>query len=77
MFRRKARGYRAAIRVEKYRAAAEQLRREDPAIYDEILARAEREATRGRGGPPRDPDAFVALFLAEAADAGVIGSSAP
>jgi hypothetical protein len=49
------------------------LRREDPELYDSILAQATGEAAQGAA---RDPDAFVALFLAEAADAGVIGDGA-
>jgi hypothetical protein len=73
VFRRKLRGYRAAFRVETHRAAAEQLRREEPETYRQILAMAEGEAAAAAA---RDPDAYVALFLAAAEDEGVIGPSA-
>lgn len=69
MFRRKLRGYRAAFRVEKHRAAAEQLRREEPEMYQQILGMAEGDAAEAAAN---DPDAFVALFLAAAEDEGVI-----
>lgn len=70
MFKRKVRGYRAAIRVETHRVAAEQLRQEDPETYQQILAMAEGEGAKAAAS---DPDAFVALFLAEAEKQGIIG----
>jgi hypothetical protein len=73
MFRGRLRGYRAAFRVETHRAAAEQLRREEPETYRQILAMAEGEAAVAA---TKDPDAYVALFLAAAEDEGVIGPSA-
>jgi hypothetical protein len=74
MLRRRLRGYRAAFKVEKYRAAAEELRRDEPETYQKILSMVEGEAAEGAA---RDPDAFVALFLAEAADHGVIRDPRP
>jgi hypothetical protein len=62
------RGYRAAFRVERYRAMAEQLRAEDRETYSQILAQATN--TEAQAAAQRDPDAFVALFLAEAASSG-------
>ncbi len=73
MFQRKLRGYRAAFRVEEHRAAAEQLRREDPETYQRILEMAEGEAAEAA---TRDPDAFVALFMAAAGDVDVAERSA-
>src|SRR5256885_1053783 len=65
------RGSAAAVRVERYRRDAERLRRDDPASYKFILAQADPAADR-------DPDAFVALFLAAAADEGLpIAHGAP
>jgi hypothetical protein len=55
-------GVRAAFKVETYRAAAEQLRQDDPEMYLRILAGAEGEAASVAASYP---DAFVALFLAE------------
>jgi hypothetical protein len=63
------RGYRAAFRVETHRAAAEQPRRESSQTYQQILTMAEGEAAEAAA---KDPDAFVALFLAAAADEGVV-----
>jgi hypothetical protein len=65
------RSYRAAFRVEQNRAAAQELRRDDPDVYSQILAQA--TGTDAEEAARRDPDAYVALFLAEARDAGVIG----
>lgn len=70
-FSRKKRGYRAAFRVEKYRAAAEQMRIDDPEMYQTILSQADGSAAEEPAR--RDPDAYVAIFLAEAADEGIIG----
>jgi len=72
-FGRKKRGYRAAFKVERHRAAAEQLRTEDPEVYRQILSQADGSTAEEAAG--RDPDAFVALFLAEAEEAGVIDPS--
>ena len=74
MFRRRLRGYRAAFRVEQNRAAAEQLRRAEPETYQRILAMAEGEAA---AAAEKDPDAFVALFMAEAEDAGLVDRESP
>ena len=58
MFLRRLRGYRAAFRVETHRKAAEQLRREEPEMYEQILGMAE-----GQRKPRlRHLDAFVALL---------------
>lgn len=67
---RRRRGYRAAFRVERYRAAAELLRVQDPETYRQIAAQA--DGSDAEGAARSDPDAYVALFLAEAADMGVI-----
>jgi hypothetical protein len=63
------RSYRAAFRVEGNRAAAEALRGDDPDLYRRIVE----QATGSDAEEPmrRDPDAYVALFLAEAKDAGL------
>ncbi len=68
LWRWRGRAYRAGFQVAQYRAAAEELRVTDPETYSQILSHAE------EGEPEevarRDPDAFVALFLASAADLG-------
>jgi len=69
-FARKKRGYRAAIRVEKFRADAEFIRRSNPALFDQILSQA--SGTEAEADARADPDAYVALFLAEAKDAGLV-----
>jgi hypothetical protein len=69
--RSRAHGYKAAFRVERYRAAAESLRQTDPDMYASILARAEGEAAESAR---KDPDAYVAIFLSIAEEEGVIGS---
>ena len=68
-FGRKARGYKAAIRVERYRARAEQLRDDDPAEFKEILSQA--DGTDAEASARRDPIAYVALLMHAADDAGV------
>jgi len=60
--RRRAAGYKAAFRVEKYRAAAAELRQSDPSLYNQLLAQA--EGGEAEAASRRDPDAYVALFLA-------------
>lgn len=61
-FRQRAKGYRAAVRVEKYRAAAVQLRENEPELYAQALAQA--NGSDAEAAAKRDPDAYVALFLA-------------
>ena len=61
-FRKKAAGYKAAIQVEKHRARAVELRERDPALYAHILAQA--DGSEAEGAARRDPEAYVALFLA-------------
>jgi hypothetical protein len=56
------RGYRAAIRVERWRAAAMHLRTSDPATYEQILAQADSDPQASTAAA-RDPDAYVAIFL--------------
>jgi hypothetical protein len=65
----KLRSYRAGFRAEKWRAAAEQLREDDPQLYQRILSEATPEV---EDAVRKDPDAFVALWLASAKDVGVI-----
>jgi hypothetical protein len=65
VFRRRLSGYRAAFRVAKHRQAAEQLRRQQPDLYQQILNSARGEAAEAAAN---DPDAYVALFLAAAED---------
>lgn len=67
---RRLRGYKAAAQVARWRSAAEQLRVEDPDTYAQILSQA--EGGEAAEAAARDPDAYVALFLAAARDAGVI-----
>jgi hypothetical protein len=73
-FRKRAAGYRAAINVEKHRGDAQALRRDDPALYEEILHQA--DGSEAEAAAQQDPDAFVALWLTEAERAGVIGPEA-
>lgn len=68
-FSRRKRGYRAVIRAEQNRAAAEHLRRDNPAMYRQILAQA--DGTDAEEAARQNPDVYVALFLAEAGDAGI------
>jgi hypothetical protein len=60
--RKKAAGYKAAVRVEKHRAAAVEMRQHDPETYATVLAQA--DGSEAEGAARRDPDAYVALFLA-------------
>jgi hypothetical protein len=57
------RSWRAGFRVENYREAAQTLRISDPDTYEKILANA--HGTEAEDAAMRDPDAYVALFLAE------------
>jgi hypothetical protein len=61
---KRLRGYRAAVKVETHRSAAVSLRQDNPALYEHILRTAEGDAVRAAAS---DPDAYVALWLAEAA----------
>jgi hypothetical protein len=65
-------GFREAYRIEKWREAALILREEDPARYERIIANAPPEIAEA---VEKDSDAFVALFLASANDAGVLSVS--
>jgi hypothetical protein len=65
--------YRAAFRVERYRAAAQELRRTDPDTYEEILAHA--YGSPAEQAAMSDPDAYVALFLREAERAGLVSGT--
>jgi hypothetical protein len=78
-------GRRAAARIERWRPDAEQLRASNPDLYARILGQSNwSEAELGAGArtsfsvsssaTAHDPDAFVALFLAEAKRVGVISS---
>jgi hypothetical protein len=62
-------GFREEYRIEKWREAAVILRRENPKRYERIVAGAPPEIAEA---VEKDPDAFVALFLASANDAGVL-----
>lgn len=63
------RRWRPAVRVERWRAAAVELRRNNPALYQAILARAtDPEAARAAAG---DPDAYVAIFLSMMEESGL------
>jgi hypothetical protein len=74
LFKRKTAGYRAAWRVKTHRNQAEALRRDDPDLYQQILAEAEGEALIGA---EEDPDAWVAIWLSFAAErAGYLESEA-
>jgi hypothetical protein len=61
---KRLRGYRAAIRVETWRKQAEELRREDPDMYEEILELTEADPELAPA-VRRDPNAWVALWLEE------------
>jgi hypothetical protein len=65
---RRRRGYRAAFRVERYRAAAEHMRVHQLEMDREILSHA--AGSEAESAALRNPDAYVALFLAEAEDMG-------
>lgn len=61
-FRQRAKGYKTAVRVEKYRAAAVQLRENEPELYAQALAQA--NGSEAEAAAKRDPDAYVALVMA-------------
>jgi len=67
---RRLRGYKAAVTVERFRAEAARLRIEEPDLYAQILSGAEGSDTQEAAA--QDPDAYVALFLAELQERGVI-----
>lgn len=73
-FKKRAEGYEAAFRVEKYRAAAVEMRESDPTVYAQVLAQA--DGSEAEGAARRDPDAYVALFLA-AYDDEEVGAPSP
>jgi hypothetical protein len=54
--------------VERYRAAAERLRREDLEAFELVVAQA--SGSDAEAAAQRDPVAYVALFMAAAQDAG-------
>jgi hypothetical protein len=60
-------------RVEENRAAAQALRRDNPALYDRAIA--EGMDSGAADAVRNDPDAWVALWLSEARKAGIIGTS--
>jgi hypothetical protein len=62
---RRRKAYAAVFRVEGNRADAQALRTENPDMYQRIVEQAGDEA---EGLAQRDPDAWVALFLASAKD---------
>jgi hypothetical protein len=66
-FSSRKRGYRAAIRAEQNRSAAEHLRRDNPELYEQILAQS--YGSEAEGAARTNPDVYVALFLAETQDA--------
>lgn len=55
--------------MERWRSDAEELRRTEPELYEQILAQADTDDPRIAGSVADDPDAFVALFLAAANEA--------
>lgn len=64
------RRWKPALRVEEWRAAAVQLRVDDPRLY--ALALAQAATPEAHSLVANDPDAFVALILAELSDAGLL-----
>jgi hypothetical protein len=54
-----------AMRVERWRAAAADLRVNDPEMYQDILAQANSDP-EAAAAAARDPDAYVAIFLSYA-----------
>lgn len=64
------RSYRAAWTVETWRARAVQMREDNPELYDQILAQAQADDETAVAAH-RDPDAYVALWLAAANDTAV------
>ena len=73
-FSRRKAGYKAAVQVEHFRAASEDLRDNDPDLFRQILQQA--AGSEADAAAERDPVAYVALFLSAAEDSGVIGSDA-
>lgn len=81
-------GHRVAARIERWRPAAEELRATNPDLHARILTQSTlsspvESSVRASFNVPeaetfagQDPDAAVALFLAEAKRVGVIGSQA-
>ena len=65
-FSERRKGYRAAIHVERYRSRAEQLRQDNPELFEQILAQA--DGSDAEDAARRDPVAYVALFLKAADD---------
>jgi hypothetical protein len=63
------RGYAAAVKVERHRAAAAMLRQQDPDTYWKIVAQA--DGSEAEAPARRDPDAYVALFMDSAQRMGV------
>jgi hypothetical protein len=57
------------FRIEQWRAEAVQLRLSDPDKYQQVLAQAV-EDPAVRAAAQRDPDAWVALVLSHATEAG-------
>jgi hypothetical protein len=70
LFSERKRSYRAAAQVERYRAAAQELRGNDPDHYSQIVHQA--QGSEAVAAAREDPDAYVALFLSAAEEAGVI-----
>jgi len=61
---RRLRGYRAVAQVERYRPEAERLRRADPQLCALILEQS--KGSQAEAAAARDPDAYGALYLANA-----------
>jgi hypothetical protein len=61
-FRKKAESYMAAISVEDNRARAVELREHEPETYAYIPAEA--DGSEPEDAARRDPEAYVALFVA-------------
>jgi hypothetical protein len=72
---RRRRRYRAAFRVERYRAAAEHMRVHDPETYRRLLSHA--NGAEVADAVRRDPDAYVALLLAETGNMGCEARQGP
>jgi hypothetical protein len=60
--KKKSAQYKAAIRVDKYRVRAVELREHDPDTFAQMLASADR--SEAEGVAQRDPVAYVALLMA-------------
>jgi hypothetical protein len=59
---KRKRGYAAAAKVETWRPRAQELHRNNPEVYEEILAEA-RHDPAAASAAAKDPDAYVALWL--------------